>query len=305
MGGPMNVDEVDRFPALAAEREWLAEAVHRELPVLGICLGAQLLARALGAEVRPGERKEIGFAPVEVADPADPVLGALAPSTDGTALARRRLRPSQRRPAIGLLCPDRAPGFPARQRLGRALPPRGRPRPGRGLAGGAGDGRRGGRGARRRGCRGAPRARPKRRSRRWSSARRRASGPSPGGSSAEPRSAAFPTVSSTHPCPPPSQSTICASPSGSSRRCAASASRSRLGKYSASSAPTAPARRRRSTCSAHWPSRPAAAPPSPASTWSPRATTFAATSASSSRTQRSTVPHRRAEPAAARRALRG
>jgi len=82
MGGPMNVDEVDRYPALALEREWLAEAARREMPVLGICLGAQLLARALGAEVRPGDAKEIGFAPVEVTDPDDPILGGLAPSTD-------------------------------------------------------------------------------------------------------------------------------------------------------------------------------------------------------------------------------
>jgi GMP synthase (glutamine-hydrolysing) len=82
MGGPMNVDEVERFPALTAEREWLAEAVRRELPLLGICLGAQLLARALGAEVRPGEGPEIGFAPVQVSDPEDPLLGGLAPSTD-------------------------------------------------------------------------------------------------------------------------------------------------------------------------------------------------------------------------------
>jgi GMP synthase (glutamine-hydrolysing) len=82
MGGPMNVDAVERFPALAAEREWLAEAVRRELPVLGICLGAQLLARALEAEVRAGEGPEIGFAPVAVDEPADPVLGGLAPSTD-------------------------------------------------------------------------------------------------------------------------------------------------------------------------------------------------------------------------------
>lgn len=82
MGGPMNVDEVERFPGLAAEREWLAETVRRQMPVLGICLGAQLLARALGAEVRPGKGKELGFAPVEVSDPSDPILGALAPSTD-------------------------------------------------------------------------------------------------------------------------------------------------------------------------------------------------------------------------------
>jgi GMP synthase (glutamine-hydrolysing) len=82
MGGPMNVDEVERFPALAAEREWLAEAVDRGMPVLGICLGAQLLARALGSEVRPGEVPEIGFAPVEIVDPADPLIGGLAPRAE-------------------------------------------------------------------------------------------------------------------------------------------------------------------------------------------------------------------------------
>jgi len=82
MGGPMNADEVDRFPGLAAEREWLAAAHGRGTPLLGICLGAQLLARALGAEVRPGERVELGFAPVEVADAGDPVLGGLAPAAE-------------------------------------------------------------------------------------------------------------------------------------------------------------------------------------------------------------------------------
>jgi GMP synthase (glutamine-hydrolysing) len=81
MGGPMNVDEVERYPALATERDWLAEAARREMPILGICLGAQLLARALGAEVRAGEEPEIGFAPVEIQDPADPIVGALAPET--------------------------------------------------------------------------------------------------------------------------------------------------------------------------------------------------------------------------------
>lgn len=81
MGGPMNVDEVERHPALAAERNWLAEAVRRDLPLLGICLGAQLLARALGAEVRPGEGAEIGFGDVTIHDPADPILGELAPQS--------------------------------------------------------------------------------------------------------------------------------------------------------------------------------------------------------------------------------
>jgi GMP synthase (glutamine-hydrolysing) len=81
MGGPMNVDEVERYPGLGAEREWLAEAVRLEMPVLGICLGAQLLARALGGEVRPGKGAEIGFAPVWIHDAGDPIVGALAPRT--------------------------------------------------------------------------------------------------------------------------------------------------------------------------------------------------------------------------------
>jgi GMP synthase (glutamine-hydrolysing) len=82
MGGPMNVDETDRHPGLVSEREWLAEAIGRDLPVLGVCLGAQLLARALGAEVRPGGAPEIGFAPIRVHDRTDPIVGPLAPETN-------------------------------------------------------------------------------------------------------------------------------------------------------------------------------------------------------------------------------
>lgn len=81
MGGPMNAGEVGVHPELASEHEWLAAALRRGMPVLGICLGAQLLARALGAEVRAGEGPEMGYAPVEILDPDDPLLGALAPST--------------------------------------------------------------------------------------------------------------------------------------------------------------------------------------------------------------------------------
>ena len=77
LGGPMNVDDVDGHPHLAAEVELLAEAVERGLPMLGICLGAQLLAKALGACVRPNGEKEIGWYPVSVsaAGRDDPVLG--------------------------------------------------------------------------------------------------------------------------------------------------------------------------------------------------------------------------------------
>src|ERR1700730_9213973 len=48
MGGPMNADETERFAFLATEVEWLRQAVAAGLPTLGICLGAQLLAKAAG-----------------------------------------------------------------------------------------------------------------------------------------------------------------------------------------------------------------------------------------------------------------
>lgn len=64
MGGPMNVDETDRYPFLASERTLMAKAIRENLPVLGICLGAQMIARALGARVYRGPQKEIGWYPV-------------------------------------------------------------------------------------------------------------------------------------------------------------------------------------------------------------------------------------------------
>ena len=61
LGGPMNVDDVDRYPHLTTETRLVQEAIERDMPVLGICLGAQLVARALGARVRPNEGVEIGW----------------------------------------------------------------------------------------------------------------------------------------------------------------------------------------------------------------------------------------------------
>src|SRR5262249_62055310 len=57
----------------------LAPGTDGDKPVLGVCLGAQLIAAALGAEVRPGPAPEIGFATVRIRDPGDPVVGGLAP----------------------------------------------------------------------------------------------------------------------------------------------------------------------------------------------------------------------------------
>lgn len=63
-GGTVNVDETDRHPYLATVRELTREAVERQVPYLGICLGSQLLARALGCPVYRAPVKEVGFVPL-------------------------------------------------------------------------------------------------------------------------------------------------------------------------------------------------------------------------------------------------
>ena len=63
MGGEMNVYQEDRHPWLAAETRAIQQAVHSSKAVLGVCLGGQLLAKALGARVQRGAMQEIGLVP--------------------------------------------------------------------------------------------------------------------------------------------------------------------------------------------------------------------------------------------------
>jgi GMP synthase (glutamine-hydrolysing) len=80
LGGPMNSDQIKTHPNLITEMELIREAVERKMAVLGICLGAQLLARALGGNVVRNAKREIGWYEVELtrAGKDDPVLSTFA-----------------------------------------------------------------------------------------------------------------------------------------------------------------------------------------------------------------------------------
>ena len=68
LGGPIGVYETETYPFLREELQVLGERLLRARPTLGICLGAQLIARALGGRVYPGGRKEIGWSELSLSD---------------------------------------------------------------------------------------------------------------------------------------------------------------------------------------------------------------------------------------------
>ncbi len=79
MGGPMSVNDSEDW--IAEEQKFVQEAMNRNMPVLGICFGAQLLAKVCGGSVLPGAKFEIGVLSVIVTDAgkSDPVFGRLPP----------------------------------------------------------------------------------------------------------------------------------------------------------------------------------------------------------------------------------
>ena len=82
LGGPMSAN--DRIPGLRDEMHVIEQAFQRGIPVLGVCLGSQLIARVLGARVYPNQRTEIGWAPIHFTDAgrADPLFqGLTSPTT--------------------------------------------------------------------------------------------------------------------------------------------------------------------------------------------------------------------------------
>ena len=69
MGGPMSVNDEADHPWLAAEKQFIRSAIENDKAVIGICLGAQLIAAAMGAAVYPNKKKEIGWFPITGTQP--------------------------------------------------------------------------------------------------------------------------------------------------------------------------------------------------------------------------------------------
>lgn len=80
MGGPMSVNDEIEFPWLVSEKQFIREAVHSGTPVLGICLGAQLIASAMGARIYRNRVKEIGWFPIQGMPSNDASIFSFPPS---------------------------------------------------------------------------------------------------------------------------------------------------------------------------------------------------------------------------------
>jgi GMP synthase-like glutamine amidotransferase len=65
MGGPMSVNDEAEYPWLVKEKDFIKRSIEAGIPVLGICLGAQLIANVMGCRVFPNAEKEIGWFPIE------------------------------------------------------------------------------------------------------------------------------------------------------------------------------------------------------------------------------------------------
>jgi GMP synthase (glutamine-hydrolysing) len=111
LGGPIGAYDDATYPFVPDEAAVIAQRLAARKPLLGICLGAQLMARALGAAVKPMGIKEIGFAPITLtAEGAD---SPLAPLADGTPVLHWHgdqydLPPGARRLASTTVCPEQA-----------------------------------------------------------------------------------------------------------------------------------------------------------------------------------------------------
>ena len=68
MGGTMNVDQLDEYPFLKVSRDLMAAALEKQVPTLGVCLGSQMMARVLGADVGRADPRNAMFSAIELTD---------------------------------------------------------------------------------------------------------------------------------------------------------------------------------------------------------------------------------------------
>jgi GMP synthase (glutamine-hydrolysing) len=97
LGGPIGVYEIDAYPFLVREIALLERRLSRGLPTLGICLGSQLIAKALGARVFPGHTKEIGWGRLALTGAG--LNSCLQPLADESAIPSGRSPP----PGFGII----------------------------------------------------------------------------------------------------------------------------------------------------------------------------------------------------------
>ncbi len=84
LGGPISVNDTDAYPFLKDEIALATHRIQREQPILGLCLGAQIMAKAAGGQVARGPTKEIGWAPLTISD--EGMTTAFAQLADTTVL---------------------------------------------------------------------------------------------------------------------------------------------------------------------------------------------------------------------------